>query len=743
MAAIIGAATAAFLLLSTASLFLPRRLLLADGDKVHPHLASNGAAAILAVFLLLLNASLWTSARHVHEILMVAGIFGAGRLIWLRASPRRVAVPGLIAILAVVLSGLIIARIFGASAWWLLEAANHDSIYYYEGALWSWNHPLRVGSPEVQDVWKLGNCLQGAVYIGNDCIGYRNGSYALLAVAAGRSKLGAANDVYILISLGVLLPMAAMWTWCAGSAVSSVRQLLMLIGAAIAANLVLFSPGVWGAVSNANLGTALGGLALSCVLGLAVSPLLTPVKRAVLLGIASSIVGHVYGEALAPACCITAIGVAADAFRARNFRHIFIGGAVSIIVISAGLNVVLFELYGSFKAISALAQGGQWAGWYLNTAPWAWVAAPFAGVLLGADPAVTQSQLAVGLFCSIAVVGASALVPRARFYVISLSLLILALVAYIELRHYAYGEHKIIQMVGPCAYMLALWTAVLCTYRGYRGGSASAVVRFCIGLLVLALLLFCAAAFAARSYHLLRDNIGLHGLSRDFEDGVASIGQRDTVLIDDSGAISVERFQKDHYAGFLIRMRGALIAMPDLRDNLLRGGYLRNIVSDSFASSGYPRWLLRLKSELGASSPFLYPDSSVSSFKEYDLVDLLRAPGASVAGNGWYDCELAHCWTHQQFEIESVARDECPAKVTLDVSYFMPPHDAQITITQEGKRESMPAKDGQLEFAIPAGWSRTVIQAGWNPISPKEAGLSSDDRKLFAKVARVRTTCVK
>lgn len=748
MNAIPSVVIAVLMLMACGSLALPRGVLPGSVAASIDPLSSvwRLVTGVLVMLLAVLNANLWVPAQGIFVSLALLSVMALIRAVVFPTVRNAFMWPTLAACAVVGGAALILALRVHAFGLWLLEGPNHDSLFYFQGAIWAWAHPVHVDPATVNEAWHLGTCNQGAVYIGNDCIGYRSGTYTLLTLANGVARGGSGNATQLLAALAALFPLLALLPAIPGiAAPSRLRSAMLIFGAlALMAGLIFVSPGLTGSITNANVGTAFGSACVAMVFGLAIVPCPSPLLRAFALGVAAAIAGHLYGEAAVPAGYFAALGVVIDAVRTRRFAHFFLGGAIAFATFMLGLNVVAVELVESFTAISAIAQGGEWAGWYLHAPIWTWIAAPFSGLLLGIDPPVTRTMLLVGGALSVLVTASGLTLRQTRLPAVAFWLLVALLVGYVELRAYAYGEHKVLQLLGPAAYMLAAVIVAELLKRSDLGRRRWGA-RLLAALIVL-LMLACAGLFARRVSTLLRDSIPLHGLARDFEAGLRPIGNADTVVIDDLGTVSVEKFQKTHYLGFLLRMLGASTVLPAIDDDVLRGGYLRNMVADTLRSTPSPRWLLRLRSEAGARSVFDYPAWAVATTSEYDVVDLSRTPAALVAGNGWYGCETSHCWTRAAFEIESVVTPQCAAagraQLTMDVSFFSPPPGATFTANRVGGwTQTYSATDGKVTIPLPPGWMRTTVKSGWTPSSPQMLGMSMDSRALFAMVRSASVEC--
>jgi len=678
--------------------------------------ASSLTLGVVVFALLVINFNLWLPGKWMYYGLVgIAGI-GLLRLFVLRRAGGAELLIWLLVLCAVV----------GAIAWgvgirvdaanyWLVETSNHDTLVYFEGARWAFNHPVFVGPQVVSEALNLGGCRVGAVYIGNDCPVYRGGSYSMLGMALAYGGGSTANDMLISSALGALfmgvglLPIAVM-----SRSGGRLLRLLWLPALAVLMIVIYFSPSMLAAAINSNVATTVGASAAAMVLALAASVDRCWWRRALLLGLGASLAAHCYGEAAAAAVIFAAFGVARGAMLNRSWLEFFKGAVLCAGAFFLASNVLVVELLQSASDVEGIASGGTWEGMYLHASPWTWVAAPFAGMVVNGNPYVSHSMLVTGWGLAVLVALGSAWVPAARTAAASLLLVSFSLIGFVELRDYAYGEHKVVQMIGPAACVLA--AVLILNGRSELGNAArtrSGKWRILAYVMLVFLLMLAAIYNHARpSMRVVEGWKGVHGLSLDFDrDLPAASG--DAWVIDDAGVEGVERFQKSHYVSYLAHERSARAYLPKLDQEGMRGGYARRALGDTFHSVVSPRWIVQLKSFTGVQSPFVYPANGVKESTEYNLVDVARTgPVVSVSGWGWLPCQVGGCPVASGFEIEALvsapSNRACHLTVYADHAPEYPSLDVLVR-SGDGALVPQQLAPSGTEISLKSGWQRITF----------------------------------
>jgi hypothetical protein len=716
-----------------------RWLKVTQQDAVWPMLFSALGLALVAC-----TVNLLAGLRVPAALFVAASVGVLPWLAWrLGAADRRQALAEGLSLAAVCTAALgVIHLLYAPDRFWLLDPNNHDSMIYFEGLLWAFDNPLLTSRDQLLALWGVPPCGTGASgFIGIECDLHRNGTYTLNAWSQLFSPRPAASAVWTVGAYsGILCWLAVRVLLTATVARRSVTRTATLAG--LLAALPLFASGWVSTLANANLGTTLacGLIALT----VAVAALARETRqKAVLLGLTTALASHVYSEAAFYCAFVTGVTVAVDAIRIR-------GGRLRQFMTDAGVAFGTFLLAAhwtawlaikSYFAISAVATSQPHASWYLAQPVWTWLGAFFAADLLGVAEVSSTGMAAAG---AVMLVLTCLLVWRtsARAALIALAGMSVLLIGILVQRQFQYGEHKLLQLLGPAWSVLLVAALVLpgrVSVAAVRqtGIGPAQVTRFLLVLLGIGT----QWAFAERAYLYLRGMEGVHGLHHGIERTLAPIRPGDSVALDDSAFAGIEKYQKSHYPMLLLQRQGGRMVMPDVADNALRGGYYRNALGNTFAA-GSPRWFLSGISNGAGPSPFHPRIAPVAGSGSYDLFDAAMLPGVALPAHGWFDGERGFVWTTSPFGIEVQTR-RADAELALRITAFAPPPGGSVQVNVNGMPMGpYPATQHELRIPLPAGFSRVQVSASWEPRSPRDIGMSGDPRRLFAQVwrAEVRAT---
>lgn len=694
---------------------------------------------LLLIFLVILNGNQWVPGDVLFPLLVAAILLVTG-VSWakLPESDRREALQeglSLFVVQATTLLGLFL--IFQMQRYWLLEAHNHDSMVYYQGMHWANESKLFVGSEAVRARWGLGVCGEGAGWIGFDCPLYRGGTYTIAAWAQYFSPRVTGSGLYFVAGY------AATIAWTATRLLTkSVRGVSGAYIRAVFALSVTLSTGLVGAVVNSNLATAMGGASLLLVFALALRSDLNPILRYVLMAAWCAVCAHLYAEAVFYAglfvCLVFTLELPKQLHTLGLKRTLLLSATLLAVIVALG-NIPLAQAFSNIFVLGKIAKGGEWFSWYLHQHPIFWSGSFFAGLLMGTPP----SSSMVMLSSAISVTAVLFLLHVRETRTGSLAFISVSAIAvlYIELTGYQYGEHKIIHLLGPCWTLLvasAIFQSLFSKSTAEAHGVAKPATRIIslVGIIVLSLVV---SIFLSRSASLLHQFRGPHGLDAGLDILSSYIRPGETVLLDDTGWISVEKFHKSHYLIFQLHNQGAEAVMPNIGSDTLRGGYFRKQVDDKLRSSRGAEWLVQAR-EHATGRPIFSLSNAAPDWQNADF-SLFRVGNMplAVAGNGWHDCEISHCWTHGSFEIETFVPPTGRVELSLDFWAFEAPESGTIRVlTSDGQLlATTSVSDKQLKFALPSGWSRLIFQGDWKPSSPKDLKISEDSRELFLAVKKV------
>ena len=178
------------------------------------------------------------------------------------------------------------------------------------------------------------------------------------------------------------------------------------------------------------------------------------------------------------------------------------------------------------------------------------------------------------------------------------------------------------------------------------------------------------------------------------------------------------------------------MVMPNISDFALRGGYYRNNLNDTLQRARSVDYVLQGIDAHGNHSVFKYSDRRSFSYPSYELVDV-RNSGVALMGNGWHRCEANYCWTRDDFTIE--VHNNTPSSMIIELEYYKPPPAGKITVYIDDTNVAVfSIDDNKIKIDLENGYHEVRITSSWNDISPKEAGFSDDNRRLFAMVKAVR-----
>ena len=695
----------------------------------------------LALALLIgLNGNLWIAGDVLFPVLIAAAV--ATTVVAIQKKARvdlRTAMPDGFALLATqVTTLLVLFAAFKMHRYWLLEAVNHDSLLYYQGMLWSKESPLFVSKVAAQARWALGTCDDGISWIGYDCSLYRGGSYTIAAWAQYLAPRTTGNALYFVGGYAATMAWLAARLSTTKLFTRGQRSLTVILTAA-----VVFSTGLIGSLVNSNLATVLGSASLLPIIATALRSDLTPTARFGSMAAWCAVATHFYAELFFYAALFIGLVFILEASKHLRFygtaSTVRLAAITTLIALVAG-NIAVGQAVSSILFFSGMAKGAEWFSWYLHQPPVLWTGSFLAGLLMGGPmPSVWVVSMAALITACVIVI--LLFIRQTCTAISALTITSMLAVLYVEQSGYQYAEHKIVHLLGPSWTFVVAFTGLhLASTAGKTDLPALAsVVRKIAGALILCSLALVSTGFIANARNLLDASIGPHGL--DFGlDGLAShIQPGNTVLMDDMAWIGVEKFHKGHYLIFKTHDRGARALMPKTASDPLRGGYFHDIRQNSLLNAEKVDWLVQGRGSRVFNSVFFGPwQQSVWENENYVLYDVKKKPVA-VAGDGWYDCEPSQCWTRNEFEIETHTPSNGEFSLSIDFNVFEPPVTGTISVRGAAGQiiATSSADSRHMRLKLARGYSRLIFSGDWPLKSPADLGLSSDQRKLFAKISQV------
>lgn len=646
-----------------------------------------------------------------------------------------------------ILATVVIASVFfyyRMDQYWILEGANNDALVYYEGLHWSLKSKLFINSSAVDSAWGLGRCGDGGgLWIGYDCPLYRGGVYTIAAWFSFLAPVKSPDLVFFLMLYGVIP------CWLMAQMILNVaknpnnHQENSLIERFYLAVIFLGSTSIVGALINSNLASMLAGIVFALVYTLLLQIKYT-IKN-ILFGIVlwSGIAVHFYGELIfyiSPLFVLWVIAIRSQNIFNKEFtiRNLLIALLIFVLISNLPLAMAL----KTFLFLVGNTSEMEWFSWYIKNNPIYWLGGFLTGILMGVGVSTILVKIATIMM------GVSAVIllvnKKSRYGFGSLLITSVLFVFYVELKNYQYGEHKILQILG-LAWLISLVYSILIGYHHLINLKHFKIkYNKIFPLFYLIILLGLAAVinldFGIKSYALLGNQIGVHGVEKGVDRLISKIRPGTTVLIDDINWRGKEKFQKTQYILFEISRIGANPVLPKIDNNLFRAGYYPNNKNNTFKNSGKIDYLIKSKGRTDSYNIFQnYTGDLIYETRDYQLWRLIDSPVVVQADN-WYDCELNHCWTMSNFEIELLTSVDQKNDLTLYFKAYKPTENGLI-IVRNNKGEivgEFSAHADEIVLRLPRGWSRLNFEPNWTISSPLELGLSNDSRKLFLSINAIK-----
>lgn len=710
-----------------------------------PNLISSNGTRLMALGLIqaiLLSLNLVFPMMHMMPVFVLATVVIVSWVLWqMPRAGRRLFGFDFLELSAVTLFCLASVYVFFRYAsFYVLEGGNNDVLVYYEGMNWARAHELFVSKSDVRAVLGLGACGEGGgLWIGIDCGLYRSGVYSILAFLTYYLPVSTPSGVYFIFAYvgvigwllsGLLVPYAQ----------KNFKAILLRL---LLTFCIATCTGFVGALVNSNIASMAGAAAIAvCVLYLAQRQSAYQ-ERFLVVAIWSAIAAHLYGEALyyiglyslvfvlATLACSDRKMLASALF---DYRRLVL--ALGIFTLAA--NVPLAISVNMLLFLNEAAVTGQWFSWYLHNNPVYWSGSFIAGILMGGG--VRVLTLIVSVFLALAATGILLARKETRPSIIALLVVSIVVIYFVVSRGFQYGEHKILQMLGPSWVVL-----LLLAFNETRQPTPSEGTRFSrsskrhyVAPLLTLMLAFVNVEFIERSSELIRWQIGPHGIGHGVAELASHIDPGETVVIEDSAWIGKEKFQKSHYILYETALRGAVAVLPDISDNMWRAGYYPHRFNNTLATTDGVDWLVQAKSFFKTFTPFHQLDMQpVAQTNDYVLFEARDRPVA-VAGRGWYDCQSDGCPTKPEFFIETWVPEQ--DSYVLVMKFVIPDrHVFSTGVVRDADHKILAhiSGPGPVSISLPAGWSKLQFVADHPAGTVKQEPSSGAEAQVWLEIKSV------
>ncbi|GGP23645.1 hypothetical protein [Silvimonas iriomotensis] len=719
---ILGSAFLSFLIFalwcgSGAYLFCKSRRFKIEEDGGELALAFGALLAGLAFFMLIIGSNLLVPGRFAFPAIAVALTLIS---LWVIIKSDRKTQRDILAetgqlLIPVACFAVLIVIMYRLLGVWLFEGPNHDLLYYYQGALWGLEHAQWVDSEFVTQTWGIAKC--NGWLVGYDCAVYRGGAYSLAGwsmVFSGYREGGVIWLSYLfcplMFSLAVRLAIASNTRMPAGA--WAVRLILTLC--------LAFSGPLLSALTNSNQATALVGTLLALLVVVGQIEKLNLTTLAGVIGVIAGLCTQLYGEAIVYSVAIGGgILLCRLWFEKARFPSSWVQAVfVALVGFLLAGNLAIYAAVKSVLFISGIANGGAWPTGYIGGPWWGWLGAWYAADLIGPETTTLVSIVAGGvvmLFSIVVILASRSKYPRLISVLAPTVVLSTGLIGLILKRNYAYGEHKILQLLGPSWGVLTC-IACLCLMELARclpNAIFSRLVRRLAVVPIICMALI-SVDFLERSFSYF-DDIGVaHEISRDVEH-LNAVPKGATVVFDDSAWFGRERFQKDQYLAFLIVEAGGHPVFPDMEADASRGGYFHVSLNRTFETAGRPSWLLQAKSRVGGVSCFPRSGPALYEGDSYRIFDLADS-GVVVAGRGWNPAPNGRCLVSRTFDIELYAPAEGFVLKIAKPRGGRADLISAIALVKNGSVAAGIPTDGDvMTVPVGMGWQRLTVKLDKSP----------------------------
>ena len=605
---------------------------------------------------------------------------------------------------------LAISALFQFDNYWVLEGANHDQLYFWEGLTLFANHPIQDIQSQTfasQPFFEDSNLLRIAVFSLGGL--YLNSLSDSSPVQANLLILWPAIITFFAVAIAT-----SPGKLDSSTSTTTRKQLSVVTLLSLAA---ILSPAFMLNITNANQASAIFGSLLLLVavkLHRARSPI-----QFVSIGFILGFSLQVYGEGI---FYIAPIFLAIFVFRVpwkhlhiavylkASFRSLLFMG----IGVLLGANVSIFSIVKSTFFVQSIEKSQEWSSYYINNNFINWLAAPIAGENLSSPNLVAKNMVYLALVAiALTLITWKRSAQKEMLITGFASFFIFVII--LEVLNYEYGEHKIIEIYGlGCVLGLLLFVTNKGSNMESKGNvhldkAASNILR----LFVLAIYLVILVTTNIENYKVLHASSPYHSIGSDLlHVSKSTLPQNAQVLIDDSSDKGIKGFQFSHYLVSSILVSDKIAALPDVTDQVLRGGYYHNLIGGTAMHVLMPTDVAISRGDnSNPISKFNQSELSVSYQDRDILLGRLKQMSIVVlSGKTLKGCTVENCKFTDYLSLEIYNNSNISQQLTLQLKFsdsvFM---DQEVEITKIGdfasKSQGIESFGGYIELNLSPGWN--------------------------------------
>jgi len=644
---------------------------------------------------------------------------------------------------------IFISYLFDVLKLWINEGPNHDSLIYYQGMIWALENKLQFASENVIVKWNFLHYpeIVDGFYIGVKNKLYRGGTYTI----AAWSQLIAPEKTGSGLWLSSVYAVTIFWMgirFVVDITFKTTNNLFIYFLTICLSVVVSTSTAHIGAIENSNLGTVFAAAVIFLVFVVGICSFrethYTPF--AILFGLLVALSSHFYSEALYITGFLSISYLIMNWYlKKRAFTKIIKSILIFMLTLILFSNFVIVNSIYSLILISKIDHAHQiWASWYIHQNIFLWIGAFIENEILGHSNTVNPYMLLIAiLVTSVSVI--VCLKSKNKLSIIPMIILSFIMISLVELLSYDYGEHKVIQLLGPSWIFIVIYSWIILISEIMNNNIISNELKFNYFIIIVFLIittLFINIEYCIRVKKFLKYCSIYYGIKYGNEQTSKFIKEGDNVAFEDSSLVGVEKFHKGHYAAFFIHSKKGKILFPCIDQDVLRGGYYRRLVNNTFVSAKNVQWILTGNGFNKKKDIFINKGEKLYKFPDYNLIKLMKNNYEVILpSNGWYDYEKEFIWTRSPFFIEVYLDKNNLMKKNLiiDIERIFPNKENENINVYLNSNLIIKQKNITKRIKVPLkqGFNKIMIETLNKTYSPLDLGMSSDDRKLFLAIKKV------